>query len=208
MEEQLKQLMGENYHEGMTAQEVQEYFQKLGEKSILETGNYVNKQMAEAEKNKIQKLLEEKEKALNAKMTDEEKAALAQAAKDKELQELKELLAKTTISANNNKAFGLTAEARLNADIKDDDAEFTEFLGHIVSDDETKTTKISSYINKIVKAAYEKGKADITKNKMAKMGNFNQNQNNNGDGEEKGSLGERLAKGRVGTTKQNPYFKI
>lgn len=207
MEEQLKQLMGENYHEGMTAQEVQEYFQKLGEKSVLETGNYVNKQMAEAEKNKIQKLLEEKEKALNAKMTDEEKAALAQAAKDKELQELKELLAKTTISANNNKAFGLTAEARLNADIKDDDAEFTEFLGYIVSDDETKTTKISSYINKIVKAAYEKGKADITKNKMAKMGNFNQNQNNNGDGEE-GSLGQRLAKGRVGTTKQNPYFKI
>ena len=182
--------------------------QKLGEKSVLETGNYVNKQMAEAEKNKIQKLLEEKEKALNAKMTDEEKAALAQAAKDKELQELKELLAKTTISANNNKAFGLTAEARLNADIKDDDAEFTEFLGNIVSDDETKTTKISSYINKIVKAAYEKGKADITKDKMAKMGNFNQNQNNNGDGEEKGSLGERLAKGRVGTTKQNPYFKI
>lgn len=207
MEEQLKQLMGENYHEGMTAQEVQEYFQKLGEKSVLETGNYVNKQMAEAEKNKIQKLLEEKEKALNAKMTDEEKAALAQAAKDKELQELKELLAKTTISANNNKAFGLTAEARLNADIKDDDAEFTEFLENIVSDDETKTTKISSYINKIVKAAYEKGKADITKDKMAKMGNFNQNQNNNGDGEE-GSLGQRLAKSRIGTTKQNPYFKI
>lgn len=207
MEEQLKELMGENYHEGMTAQEVQEYFQKLGEKSILETGNYVNKQMAEAEKNKIQRLLEEKENALKAKLTDEEKAALAQAAKDKELQDLKELLAKTTISANNNKAFGLTAEARLNADIKDDDAEFTEFLGHIVSDDETKTTKISSYINKIVKAAYEKGKADITKNKMAKMGNFNQNQNNNGDGEE-GSLGQRLAKGRVGTTKQNPYFKI
>ncbi len=209
MEEELKQLMGENYHEGITAAEVQEYFQKIGEKSVLETGNYVNKQMAEAEQKKLQKQLEEKDNALKAKLTDEEKQALAQAAKDKELQDLKDLLAKNTLSANNYKAFGLTAEARINANIKDDDAEFTEFLGEIVSDDETKTTKISSYINKLVKAAYEKGKADITKDKMAKMGNFNQNPNNDEGNGDKGSLGQRLAKGGVTKSNQNnPYFKI
>lgn len=203
MEEELKQLLGENYHEGMTAQEVQQYFQK----SVLESGNYVNKQMAEAEQNKLKKQLEEKENALQAKLTDEEKSALAQAAKDKELQDLKDLLAKNTLSANNYKAFGITAEARLNAGIKDDDAEFTNFLKGIVNDDEAKTTELSSYINKIVKAAYEKGKADITKNKMANMGNFNKNENN--DGEEKGSFGAQLAKNAIASkNKNNSYFQI
>lgn len=203
MEEELKQLLGENYHEGMTAQEVQQYFQK----SVLESGNYVNKQMAEAEQNKLKKQLEEKENALQAKLTDEEKSALAQAAKDRELQDLKDLLAKNTLSANNYKAFGMTAEARLNAGIKDDDAEFTNFLKGIVNDDEAKTTELSSYINKIVKAAYEKGKADITKNKMANMGNFNKNENN--DGEEKGSFGAQLAKNAIASkNKNNSYFQI
>ena len=208
MEEQLKALLGENYHEGMTAEEVQTYFQGLGKKEVLESGKYVNKEMSDAETAKLQKQLEEKEKALQAKMTDEEKAALAQAAKDKELQDLKELLAKNTISANNYKALGLTAEARQNADIKDDDTEFSEFLTNIVSDDEEKTTKVSSYVNKIVKAAYEKGKADATKTKMAAMGNFNKNENNDGDGNDKGSLGSRLAKSNKIESSKNPYFKI
>ncbi len=207
MEEELKQLLGENYHEGMTAAEVQEFFQKAGEKSVLESGNYVNKQMAEAEKNKLQKQIEEKENALKAKMTDEEKQALAQAAKDKELQDLKEQLAKSILSGNSNKAFGLTAEARQNANIKDDDAEFTSFLEKIVSDDETKTTEVSSYINKIVKAAYEKGQADATKQKMANMGNFKKNENNDANGND-GSLGQRLAKSNRIENAKNPYFKI
>lgn len=210
MEEELKQLLGENYHEGMTATEVQTYFQGLGKKEVLESGKYVNKEMSDAETAKLQKQLEEKEKALQAKMTDDEKAALAQAAKDRELQELKEQLAKSILSGNNNKAFGLTAEARQNADIKDNDTEFSEFLTNIVSDDEEKTTKVSSYVNKIVKLAYEKGKADATKTKMAGMGNFNKNENNDGDGDDKGSLGQRLAKGgaSINNKNNNPYFKI
>lgn len=210
MEEELKQLLGENYHEGMTAEEVQTYFQGLGKKEVLESGKYVNKEMSDAETAKLQKQLEEKEKALQAKMTDDEKAALAQAAKDRELQELKEQLAKSILSGNSNKAFGLTAEARQSANIKDDDTEFSEFLTNIVSDDEDKTTKVSSYVNKIVKLAYEKGKADATKAKMAGMGNFNKNENNDGDGNNNGSLGQRLAKGgaSINNKKDNPYFKI
>lgn len=209
MEEQLKELMGENYHDGITAEEVQKYFQEAGQKSVLESGKYVNKEMADAEKVKLQKQIEEKENALKAKMTDEEKQVAAQAAKDKELQDLKDLLAKNTLSSNNYKAFGLTAEARLNADVKDDDAEFTKFIENIVSEDETKTTEISSYINKIVKAAYEKGKSDMTKGKMASMGNFNKNENNNGQDNDKGSLGERLAKvGKTTGNAENPYFKL
>lgn len=203
MEEELKKMLGENYHDGMTASEVQEYFQK----SLLSSGKYVNKDMADAEKTKLENLLKEKEEALKGKLSDEEKEALAKAEKDKQIQELKELLAKNALSSNNYKALGLTADARRNADIKDDDSEFTEFLNNIVSDDEEKTTKISSYINKIVKAAYEKGKADMTKGKMANMGNFNKNPNNN-DNDEKGSLGARLAKGSGVNTKNSGYFKL
>lgn len=202
MEEELKQLMGESYHEGMTAAEVQEYFNK----ALLATGNYVNKSMAEAEQNKLRQQITEKDNALQAKMTNEEKEALAKAEKDRQIQELKELLAKNALSSNNYKAFGLTAEARINANIKEDDSEFSEFINNIVSEDETKTTKISSYVNKLVKAAYEKGKADMTKDKMAKMGDFKKNENNDGD-EEKGSIGKRLAKSNLNNFK-NPYFKI
>lgn len=210
MEEELIKLLGENYHEGMTAEEVQTYFQGLGKKEVLESGKYVNKEMSDAETAKLQKQLEEKEKALQSKMTDEEKLALAQAAKDREMEELRELLKKNTLSANNYKALGLTAEARQSANIKDDDTEFSEFLTNIVSDDEDKTTKVSSYVNKIVKLAYEKGKADATKQKMAGMGNFNKNENNDGDGNDNGSLGQRLAKGgtSINNKNNNPYFKI
>lgn len=202
MEEELKQLMGESYHEGMTAAEVQEYFNK----ALLATGNYVNKSMAEAEQNKLRQQITEKDNALQAKMTNEEKEALAKAEKDRQIQELKELLAKNALSSNKYKAFGLTAEARINANVKEDDTEFSEFINNIVSEDETKTTKISSYVNKLVKAAYEKGKADMTKDKMAKMGDFKKNENNDGN-EEKGSIGKRLAKSNLNNFK-NPYFKI
>lgn len=204
MEEELKKMLGENYHEGMTAVEVQEYFKK----SVLESGDYVNKQKSEAEKNALQQQLLEKENALKAKMTDEEKLAAEQAAKDKELQDLKDLLAKNTLSSNNFKALGMTSEARRNADIKDDDTEYTEFLNNIIGEDETKNSAITSYINKLVSAAYEKGKTDITKQKMAGMGNFNKNENNNDNNGDKGSLGERLAKSNTITpNKSNPYFQ-
>ena len=202
MEEELRQLMGESYHEGMTASEVQEYFNK----TLLASGNYVNKSMAEAEQNRLKKELENKENALQAKLTDEEKKALEQAAKDQQIQELKDMLAKNAISTNNYKALSLTAEARLNANVKDDDTEFSEFIKNIVSEDEDKTTKISSYVNKLVKAAYEKGKADVTKEKMAKMGEFKSNPNNDGK-ENKGSLGAELAKNTNATIK-NSYFQL
>ena len=57
MEEELKQLMGDSYHEGMTGAEVQEYFKK----SLLESGNYVNKDASDASIAKLQKELADKE---------------------------------------------------------------------------------------------------------------------------------------------------
>lgn len=203
MEEQLKELMGESYHEGITNEEIQTFFKN----SILGGGEYVNKQMAEAEKKKLQDELNKAKASLGEKLTDAEKKAEADKEREARITELEQALAKNTLATNSYKALGITAEARLNADIKDDDKEFGEFIDNIVSDDEEKTKKISSYVNKIVKAAYEKGKADMTKNKMANMGNFKKNENNDeeGDGE---SRAARLAKLATNSLKNETYFKL
>lgn len=203
MEEQLKELMGESYHEGITNEEIQTFFKN----SVLGSGEYVNKSMAEAEKKKIQDELDKTKKSLGAKLTDDEKKAELDKEREAKIKELEELLNKNALSTNSYKAIGITAEARLNADIKDDDKEFEEFINNIVSDDEEKTKSISSYVNKIVKAAYEKGKADMTKNKMANMGNFKKNGNNNGEGGEE-STGARLGKIASNSLKNETYFKL
>lgn len=203
MEEQLKELLGESYHDGITNEEIQTFFKN----SILGGGEYVNKSMADAEKKKLQDELNKAKKSLGAKLTDDEKKAAEVKEKEDRIKELEEQLQKNTMSNNSYKAFGITAEARTNAGIKEDDKEFEEFLGNIISEDEEKTKKVSSYINKIVKAAYEKGKADMTKNKMADMGNFKKNENNSDDGETE-SLGARLAKSSNKKISNNPYFKL
>ena len=49
MEDEIKELLGENYHEGMTAKDVQQAFNKM----LLNTGKYVNKDNADAQERKI-----------------------------------------------------------------------------------------------------------------------------------------------------------
>lgn len=199
MDEQLKELMGESYHEGITANEVKDFFNK----QLLSSGNYVNKEMADAEKRKLQNSLNEKDKALKAKMSDDEKRDLDNQATLKELEELKKELLENRMSSCKYKALGKTAEARLNANVKEDDKEFNDFLTDIISDDEEKTSRISNYINKIVKEAYEKGKSDITKEKMAAMGNF-KTADSNGKTE---SLGAMLGKKDAEVKSTVNYFK-
>ena len=202
MEEQIRELLGESYHEGITNEEIQTFFKN----SILGDGTYIRKELAEAEKKKLQNKLQEKDNALKAKLTDEEKKKAAEIAKDQELEELRAKLLENTISSNSYKAIGLTAEARINANIKEDDSEFKEFIANISSEDEAKTEKISSYVNKIVKAAYEKGKADITKEKMAKMATFKSKTTDDDDNPNKG-IGARLAQNSIKKVKENNYFK-
>lgn len=202
MEEQIRELLGESYHEGITNEEIQTFFKN----SILGDGTYIRKELAEAEKKKLQNKLQEIDNALEAKLTDEEKKKAAEIAKDQELEELRAKLLENTISSNSYKAIGLTAEARINANIKEGDSEFKEFIANISSEDEAKTEKISSYVNKIVKAAYEKGKADITKEKMAKMATFKSKTTDDDDNPNKG-IGARLAQNSIKKVKQNNYFK-
>ena len=53
MEEEIKELLGESYQEGMSAKDVQEAFNKM----LLESGKYVNKDNASAQQRKLEKEL-------------------------------------------------------------------------------------------------------------------------------------------------------
>ena len=201
MEEELKQLMGDSYHEGMTGAEVQEYFKK----SLLESGNYVNKEASEASIAKLKKELSDKDNQIKAKMTDDEKKNEEIKQQLAEFEELKQKYREQTINSNKYQAQGLTASVKEKAKIKDDDKEFDEFLTSISSENSEQTAKISKYIAKIVNAAYENGKAEMTKEKMAKMGTFKKDSETDQEGKDL-EWAKDLAKRNSSKTKQNYYF--
>lgn len=203
MEEQLKELMGEAYKENMTTEEIQSFFKN----QVLGGGDYVNKEKAEAEKKKLQDALDAKNLELQNKMTDDEKKAAADKALQEQLEQLQKQLLEGKVNNSQYKATSITAKARLNSGIADDDKEFGEFISAISTDDEEKTSKIANYVNTLVEKAYEKGKADVTKDKLGGMGNFktgsNSDANTKTEAEERA---ERLAKSSVTVKKENSYF--
>jgi uncharacterized membrane protein len=205
MEEMLKEIMGEAYKENMTSDEIQTFFKN----QVLGSGNYVNKDAAEAEKRKLQNALDTANNELKNKMTDDEKKAAADQELQNQLEELKKQLAEGKVNNSQYKAMSLTSKGRTNAGIEENDKDFSEFIAAISTEDEAKTTKIASYVNTLIEKAYEKGKADITKNKLGGMGNFNTNSNSDGNNgkSEAEEIAERLAKGNATSVKQNTYFK-
>lgn len=205
MDEILKQIMGESYKEDMTQEEVQNFFKN----QVLGEGKYVNKEMAEAEKKKLQDQLDAKDLELQNKLTDEEKKAAADKALQEQVELLKQQLLDGKVNNSQYKAMSITAKTRLNAGISDDDTDFNEFIKSISNEDETKTSKLANYINTIVEKAYEKGKSDVTKNKLGQMGNFNANSGDQGKGgkTEAEEIAERLAKSNNTFKKENSYFK-
>lgn len=204
MEELMKQILGDSYKEDMTQEEIQTFFKN----QVLGSGNYVNKEKAEAEKKKLQDDLDAKNLELQNKMTDDEKKAAADKALKDQLEQLKQQLLEGKINNSLYKATSITAKARLNSGVEDDDKDFEEFISAIATDDEQKTSKIANYINIIVEKAYEKGKTDATKNKLGAMGNFKTGSDSNGNTKtEAEERAERLAKANVTVSKENSYFK-
>lgn len=188
MEDEIKELLGENYQEGMTAKEIQEAFNKM----LLGSGKYVNKDNADAQQRKLEKelqnkiqALEDEKRALNDsltnKMTDEEKIKAAQKQRDAEFEEMKKLLAQSRFDASKLNFTNNVLEAKRLAGIEDEDTEFSEFILNATLEDNEKNNSVSKYINNIVKKAYEKGKADATKESLGKMGNDGKNPGNNND---------------------------
>lgn len=188
LEELMKQLMGDHYKDGLTKEEVQTFFKN----QVLGSGDYENKDKANAEKRKLENQVAELQKQLAGKMTDDEKKQAADEDTKKMIEQLQKQLAESNLTISKKTALGALSGIRTKAGIKDDDKEFDDFISNIAFEDNGKTDKISQYVSKIVANAYESGKNDATKEKLAKMGSFKEGQDENGS-EEKGAFGKQLA---------------
>ena len=199
--------MGEAYHEGITAEEVNTFF--AGKNfADLSTGQYVEKNKHEREIQSLNATITEKQNALNAKLTDEEKESQAREADRKKIEELTQMLQQNTVTSNRNMAGGLLSQARTILGLKDDDTEYGSFMDNIVSDDSAKTNLIAKYVAKLTNDAYEKGKQDAVKDNMGKFGNQGKGQGQNGSNELE-NLGQKLARQSMANTtkEQVDYFK-
>lgn len=206
----LKELMGDAYKEGITAEEVQAFFKN----QMLSTGKYVNKEMADAEQRKLQKevddykiQLDDYKTQLGSKMTDDEKKQVADEDTKKLIEQLQRQLAESNLTISKKTALSSLSGIKSKAGIKDDDKEFDDFIANIAFEDNSKTDKISQYISKIVTSAYESGKNDATKEKLAKMGSFKGGQDTEGS-EERGAFGKQLAQTmKTETTVKKDFFE-
>lgn len=189
----LKELLGDAYKEGMTFEEVSNFFE--GKKfADLSTGNYVDKNKYESEVNSLKTQLSEKDTALKNRMSDDEKIKLAQQEKDAEIEKLKTMLTNTAITGNKNTVNGITLSAREILGLDANDENYVSFVDNITTEDDTKSTSIATYVTKLVKDAYEKGKKDATKDDMGSMGKGKGNDNGQSNPkDELGEFGKKLA---------------
>lgn len=197
-EEQLKTLLGENFDGA------KEFFKG----QVLGNGDYVRKEMSDASINSLKKQLEDANNTIKAKMTDEEKEKASRDADKATIEDLQKQLAEQVKMTNRSSAVSNITEAIKLADIKEDDKNLSGFIDNITSSDREKTKSISKYINDMVKSAYEKGKAEATKQNLSKIGNFNANKSDVSDSKAKDSTAKRLAENnaKIKNTKSS-YFK-
>lgn len=204
MFENLKGLLGEAYHDDMTAEEVNTFF--AGKNfADLSSGQFIDKNKYDREIQTLNTTIAEKENALNAKLSDSERADKERDDAQKEIQRLTALLKQNTLSGNKNLALGTTADLKSVLNLQDNDSDYQKFIDTIVSDDADKTNTIAKYVNKAVKDAYEKGKKDAMKDSM---GNFGKSKKQDGKGSaDVENLGAMLAKKNSPKKETVDYFK-
>ena len=203
--DELKALLGDSYKEGMTVEEVGEFFKGKNFKD-LSSGQYVDKNKFDSKVDELTKALNEKTNELNSKLTDDEKSQQASAEQQKEIERLKSLLSENKIDSNKVAVNGILSNVKNDLEIKDGDEHFTKFLESIVSEDSAKSSEIANYVSELVKKSYEKGKTDATKDSM---GNFGKSKNGGGDNKgqnEIGEIGKRIAKNNTVKKTEYDYF--
>lgn len=214
MEEEIKELLGDNYQEGMSGKDIQEAFNKM----LLSSGRYVNKDNADAQQRKLEKefnekilALEDEKKALNtsltSKMTDEEKAKAAQKQRDEEIEELRRMLAQSNFERSKSNFSNNVAEAKRLAGIEDDDSDFLDFISNSAIEDNDKNNSVSKYINSLVKKAYEKGQSDAKKDGLGKMGKDGKSSGQGEDGISEVELRVKDIIAKKASQKDSYYFK-
>lgn len=204
----LKEMLGDAYKDGITFDEINNFFadKKFAD---LSTGNYVDKNKYESEVKTLQEQLSAKDTELKNRLSDDERASLAQQEKDKEIEKLKQMLKDNTINGNKSTVNGITHSVRdmLGLDVNDKD--FMAFVDNITSEDSSKSTSVATYVSKLVKDAYEKGKKDANKDNMGQLGKGKGNESSQepNDKDKLGEFGKKLASMNGSSKQKFDYFK-
>lgn len=203
MFENLKDMLGEAYHDDITAEEVNNFFS--GKKfADLSTGLYVDKNKYDRDIQNLNNTINLKDEELNSKLNDDEKKDKFYKDQTKEIERLKSLLKENTISSNKNLAIGKTSNIKTILGLKDNDNNYDTFINNIVSEDNEKTSIISSYVSKIVNDAYEKGKKDAMKDSLGEFGKSKKSDGESGKDED--NIGAKLAKRNASPKQTVDYF--
>lgn len=204
----LKEVLGDAYKDGMTFDEINSFFvdKKFAD---LSTGNYVDKNKYENEVKTLQDQLTAKDTELKNRLSEDERASLAQQEKDKEIEKLKQMLKDNTINGNKSTVNGITHSVRDMLGLDVNDKEFTAFVDNITSEDSSKSTSVATYVSKLVKDAYEKGKKDANKDNMGQLGKGkgNVDAKEPDDKDKLGEFGKKLASMNSSNKQKFDYFK-
>lgn len=202
----LKDLLGENFHEDMTFEEISNALSGM-KLADLSTGAYVDKNKYEADIKAKNSELQKKNEELSAKMTADEKAQAEQAQKDALIEELKNQITASAISNSRSTADSILSNSRNILGISGDDEAYTSFIGSISNENLDGTKTVATYINKLVQDSYNKGKEDASKNNM---GAFSKGVSAipSGEGDPVENYGAELAKAsNIQNVDSDLYFK-
>lgn len=201
----LQEMLGDSYHEGMTVDEINEALS--GRKfADLSTGNYVDVNKYNADLKAKDNELSNTKKELSARLTDSEKEAADKAADKARIQELEEFIRNQTISSNRDRVESLTSDIRTILGLENNDTSYNNLLDTLSKGETDDVRSIASYINKIAKDSYEKGKMDATKDSLGNFSNgIDKSTSNKGD--DVGEFGKSLAAGNKSTVDSEYYFK-
>jgi len=200
----LQEMLGDAFHEGMSLDEINTALS--GKKfADLSTGKYVDAHKYQVDLEAKNNELSNVRKQLDAKMSDSEKEAASREADKAKIKELEEFIKNQNVASNRDRVEALTGDVKSILGIESNNEEYGKMLS-VLSQNETENARsMATYINKIVKESYEKGKKDASKDNLGK---FSNGVATAASGEpEEGSFGKQLAEGNKPSIDPNLYFK-
>lgn len=201
----LQEMLGDSFHEDMTLDEINTALS--GKKfADLSTGNYVDANKYKAELDAKNNELSNVRKQLDAKLSDSEKEAASREADKAKIKELEEFIKNQTVASNRDRVEALTGDVKSILGIESGNEEYLNMLSVLAKDDTDSARSVATFINKIVKESYEKGKKDANKDSL---GSFSEGVNTNESGTEleDGGFGKMLAESGKPEIDPNYYFK-
>lgn len=201
----IQEMLGEAFREGMTIDEINTALS--GKKfADLSTGQYVDKNKYNADLQAKDAELTKTKSELTARLTDDEKAAANIKAQEDYIKQLETQIKNQSISSNRDRAEALTSDIKSILGIDGADENYGSLLDIVANGDAYKTRSTASYINKLVKDSYEKGKKDATKDNLGNFSDGVNKQSDTGKADTVGAFGKALAAGSKTTVDPNLYF--